>query len=229
LAALTRDPVGQQIIAQGDTEVFEVFMDDMEEVFEDSFPILVTVIRGMARGVLETRLRIPGTAGFSSETIAESRRGEKLGLVERILFTRHLIAYGKARVEAIAELAREMEERRLPAGSVLWEENDPAPFQYLIYSGVVDCSTSKGHQFAFGANSVIGGIDSMSDAPRWYRAVARTDMLVLRSDVTHLIDVIEDHPDMGVDMLRVLAGIMLAIQAAGDRDSGSSWARSDAP
>jgi CRP-like cAMP-binding protein len=60
-------------------------------------------------------------------------------------------------------------------------------------------------------------MDSIAAEPRWYRAVAQTDVVALRSDAAHLMDVIEDHPDMGIAMLRSAAKSLTDLYAELDR------------
>lgn len=213
LAAMTRDPQGQHLVAAADTDTFEVHVDDMEDFFEDSFPTMLVVLRGLALGVLETRLQFSDDAGYERVDDGNLVRpiGE-LGLVQRILFARRLMAYGRGRIEALAELARDMEVLRFSKGDVLYRQGDPATHAVLVCSGGVQCESDLGQRFVIGPESTIGSIDSMAGVPRWYTATALTDIVALRSDVTNLIDVIEDHSEMGMGMIRVLAKMLRSLQ-----------------
>lgn len=217
VASITGDPEGQHVVATLDTRTFEIDRDDFSDVLEESFSLLHASLRGMLRGVLACRKNLPGDAGFDAPILAEGHAPVELGLIERVLFLRGLLTYGRARVEALAELAREMTPVRVPAGTVLWSEGDPSPHSLLVWSGVVACTTNHGQRFRFGPDSAVGGIDSLAGEPRWYHAVAETDLVALRADVTHLMDVIEDHPDMGLDMLRSAARILTGLYERLDR------------
>lgn len=222
MAAITRDPVGQHIVAVDDVDAFQLEGEDMADVFEESFPVLHAVIRGLARGVLSVRKQMAPGAGYRPPEPPATGVSEPPGLVERILFLRGLLAYGKARVEALADLAREMEYVQVPAGTVFWQQEDASRYSLLILGGIVDCENADGQSFAFGPNSSVGGIDSLAGLPRWYGATARTEVTALRSDVENLLDVFEDHPDIGIEMLRVLARTLMALQARVDRQTLSS-------
>lgn len=213
LAALTRDPAGQHVVATEDTHTFEANVDDFEDVLEESFPTLLGALRGMATNVLEVRKQLGPSAGFTETKSPVAAIPSRLGLVERILFFRRLLAFGRAKVEAIAELAREAEEVRAPAGTAFWQAGDPARHSLLVVAGEVRCEAPDGQRFILGPDSQVGGIDSMSGLPRWYSAVAATEVVALRSEVTHLLDVIEDHPDMGLEMLRVVGGFLMRLQS----------------
>lgn len=217
IGALTNDPRGQHVVASAESRTFEIDRTDFADVLEESFPLLQSALRGMLRAALETRLSIPDNAGFS-EPIGETTRPMiEFGLVERAVFLRRLMTYGSARVEALAELARDMVVVRAPAGTVLFGLGDPAPHSLLLYSGVVAGETAKGQKFRLGPDSVVGGVDSIAGEARWYRAVAETDVVALRGETEHLIDVLEDHPDMGLDMVRAAARILADLQEIADR------------
>ena len=212
IGALTRDPKGNHVVATTDTRTFEIARDDFSDVLEESFSLLLAALRGMVRAALECRRSISGDAGFSAPILDAQRAPSELGIVERAMFVRRLMTYGSARVEALAELAREMRVVRVPAGTEIYAEGDDAPYSLLLYSGVVGGQTSAEQRFRLGPDSVVGGMDSIAGEPRWYRAVADTDVVALRSDTSHLIDVLEDHPDMGIDMLRAAARSLASLQ-----------------
>ncbi len=217
MGVLSRSPLGQHVVATKTTRTFEIPEDDALEAFEESFPLLYAALRGMLRGVLAARREIPENAGFSSPVDPMPRSRPDFGLVERVLFVRKLLTYGRGRVEALAELAREMVPVTFEAGTLLWRVGDPAPHALLVYTGIVECVTDRGQKFVLGPDSVAGGIDSIAGDPRWYDATARTEIVALKSDVAHLIDVIEDNPDMGLDMVRAAARILLDLNDKRDR------------
>ncbi|HEX7671218.1 MAG TPA: cyclic nucleotide-binding domain-containing protein [Polyangiaceae bacterium] len=224
IAALTRDPKGQHVVATTDTRTFEIDRDDFSDVLEESFSLLHSALRGMLRTALDARRAIPENAGFAALPMSEEagRASSELGIVERAMFVRRLMTYGSARVEALAELAREMTVLRVSAGTELFRLGEAAPYSLLVHSGVVACETGTAQRFRLGPDSVVGGIDSIAGEPRWYSAVAETDLVALRADTAHLMDVIEDHPDMGLDMLRSAARILAELQEKVYRAVGST-------
>ncbi len=218
ISALSRDPLGQHAVVTSDARTFEIERDDLEDVFEESFPLLHSALRGMMRGVLGARLQIPVDAGFPEPVLDSSRsHPRELGLVDRVLFGRRLILYGTGSVEALADLARDMTSIEIPRGAEVWPIGIPSPYSLLLYGGLIRCETTKGQTFSFGPDSVVGGIDSLAAEPRWFRAVAETDVVALRSDATHLMDVIEDYPEMGLGILRAAARVLSELNERVDR------------
>jgi CRP-like cAMP-binding protein len=217
IAALTQSPEGQHVLALTDTTTFEIEGADFEEVLEESFSLLLAALRGMLRSALECRLQIPGDAGYAQHVSEGTRMTTELGLVERVLFLRRLNAFGRPRVEALAELAREMTEVHFRAGTEIWSVGEPAPYSLVIWSGVITATTESGQNFRFGCDSIVGGLDSIAVEPRWYRAVAETLVVGLRCESALLMDVIEDHPDMGIAMLKSSAKSLTELYGRLDR------------
>jgi CRP-like cAMP-binding protein len=205
------------VLALTDTTTFEIEVSDFEEVLEESFALLLAALRGTLRGALECRLQLPADAGYTAPPPEPTRTTTELGLVERVLFLRRLNAFGSPRVEALAELAREMTEVAFRAGTQIWRVGEPAPYSLVVWSGVISAITETGQRFRFGPDSVVGGIDSIAAEPRWYIARAETDVVALRGEAALLMDVIEDHPDMGIAMLRSAAGSLTDLYAKVDR------------
>lgn len=220
IAVFSRDPAGQHVVAEDEVRTFEISRGEMEDVVEESFPILLASLRGMMRTALSLRRELTQSAGYGPPP-PETDRGP-LGddLVEHILFARRLLTYGRARVEALTELTRAMVRFEAPAGTVLWHEDDPSHDSLLLFSGTVRCATRSGQEFRFGADSVIGGIDSIAGVPRWYGATAETDVVGLRGRAETLFDVLEDHPDMGIDMLSTAARVLMRLFEERDRAVG---------
>jgi len=216
IAVLARDPRLQHVVAEEDTRTLEIAGGDLEDVLEESFTLLLSALRGTLRAVLSVRREIPGNAGFAGRTDGTPVPVGR-GLVERVLFLRRLVAYGRGRVEALADLARDMIHVEFEAGAELWREGDGAEYSVLVSTGVVHCETRKGLSFRFGPESMVGGIDSLAGEPRWYRAVAETRIAALRGEVPHLLDALEEHPDLGLAMLRSAARVLADLHETLDR------------
>lgn len=222
MAAMTQDAHGQHYVALDDTEAFSLNYEDMIDVFEDHFSILVEVLGGMARALLDTRRALGFDAGY--EPPLESERAPhslpRLSLVEKILMMRNLQDLGKQDVEVAAEIARNAAEWRYPAGAELWATGDPADHYLFVVAGCVvglvpgeetapDEPARPEQRLRLGASSSIGIMDAIAGIPRWYHAVAETDVVVLRVEISDLLDILEDHTELALNMLRMLASTVL--------------------
>lgn len=218
LAALSRTSDGQQCVAVEDTYTLEVAHEDMMDVFEDNFSMLVVVIQAVSRGIIETRLEGGPTAGFSCEIHEQAVPDRELTLVDRLFYLRKSLAFAPGRVEALAEMAIDARERHIPAGTRLWSVGDPAPNWYVVISGIIK-GANDSQEFRLGPTDTAGALGSMAEVPRWFDAVAETDLVVLELTNEGILDVLEDNIDVAIHMLRAMSGALISVR---DRLAGAA-------
>jgi CRP-like cAMP-binding protein len=211
LAALSRINDGQQCVATADTVTLEVAHEDMMEVFEDNFGMLVVVIQAISRGLIEARQSGGPTAGFSCKIEEQEVPDRELTLVDRLFYLRTALAFAPGRVEALAEMASDARERHIPAGTTLWSIGDTGPNWYVLIAGVVRGSNET-QEFRLGPSDTVGVLGSMSGMPRWFDAVAETDLIALELQTEAILDVLEDNIDIAVHMLRAMSGALIAVR-----------------
>jgi len=123
-----------------------------------------------------------------------------------------LVAFVDSRLDALADLAKEAQEVRLPAGTALWREGDAASDLWILVAGVVDCASDDDRQrFQLGPGDAMGTLGALAQMPRWYGAEVSTDLVALRISVEALLDVFEDHFEMALDLIEGLADVILRI------------------
>jgi CRP-like cAMP-binding protein len=216
LGLFARDPEGAQVLAEEDTLTLELDSDTLLEVLEDRFPVLLHIVRDIARQVVDliTRLRLDPNAGAAPFQLPVDPSRE-LDLVERIFFLRKVPVFERASINALAELSRQTTQVRFAPGITLWHEGDPAPGIYLVLSGTIRArSEARGLDFRFGAGSAVGAVEATADLPRFYDAVTETEVVALQGNSEALIDVFEDNFEMAMDYLAVLARFMLRVLEA---------------
>jgi CRP-like cAMP-binding protein len=224
VAAFSNDPDGYDVRAITDVVSLEMRIEDTIDIFEDHFPILRSVLRGVAREVLEARVALPGTAGFvEAETEDERPRPPNaLDLVERMALIRKTLPFASSRLDAVADLARESTEVRLPKGERLWREGDAAHAMVLVVAGNLLCTSSRGHRFRFGPGDVVGSLDASAQRPRWFTAEVTRDLLGLEVRTETFYDVFEDNFDMAMDLLRgMTSGLMATYDLRARAESGA--------
>ncbi len=216
LGLFARDPEGAQVSAEEDTLTLELDSDTLLEVLEDRFPVLLHMVRDLARQVVDliTRLRLdPATGSPPFELPVDP--SQELDLVQRIFFLRKMAVFERASINALAELSRQATQVRFPPGTTLWHEGDPSPGIYLVASGtVLATSEGRGLRFRFGPGSAVGAVEATADLPRFYDAVTETEVVALQGSNEALIDVFEDNFEMAMDYLAVLARFMLNVLEA---------------
>jgi len=213
LSMFARDPHGYDGIALRDTTTLEMELEDTEDIFEDNFDILHTVLRATAADVIQIRRSMDAGAGFGEDFkdgIACPTR--PMDLVERIFFLRKSMVVAQGRINAIADMARLAREVRLEAGEVLWKSGEPSKEIVVLACGKLACVSDDGRQrFRFGTGDTVGGLDALAGIPRWYEAVAEEKVVGLALDMEGVVDVWEDHVELPMELMRRLAGFLLEL------------------
>jgi CRP-like cAMP-binding protein len=213
LPALAGGMDGIDCVAVEDTIALALRSEDMLEVLEDHFDLLLGAMRGFARSAIELRRQLPPSAGFNNEVreTTECPAGP-LDLVERILYLRQTFALQRSFVAEIAELARAAQEARYNAGTKLWSVGDPADHAVIVLCGVVECESADGAIFRFGPGDIIGNLDTMASVPRWFNAVTSEYVVALVMPSEVMVDVIEDHPELAFDFLRMFSASLVDLR-----------------
>ena len=206
LPALAGGMLGIDCRALEDTIALALRSEDMLEVLEDHFDLLLGAMRGFARSAIELRRQLAPSAGFSNE-IRESNEtfDGPLDLVERILHLRQTFALQRSFVAEISEIARAAQEARYPAGTKLWTAGDVADHAVILLSGLVECTTPDGALFRFGPGDIVGNLDTMAAMPRWFNAITVEPVVALVLHAEVMIDVLEDHAELAFDFLRMFS------------------------
>jgi CRP-like cAMP-binding protein len=213
LASFARDARGYECTATRDTVALALQAEELLEVFEDHFDVMHAALRAIAHESIDTRLGITPHAGFSGALRpAPEVPVRPLDLVERLFCLREVFPVGVARLDAVAEIARTAREVRYPAGTRLWSAGDRSSRALNLLCGEVACSTSAGLTFRFGPLDILGSLDLIAGVPRWFDAIVERDVVGLALDVEVIIDLWEDHPDLCLEFLQLLASTLLSLR-----------------
>ncbi|MFT5993626.1 MAG: CRP-like cAMP-binding protein [Bradymonadia bacterium] len=217
---LSGSTIGQRAVALVDCVTLEIRRDHLFEMMEDDFAFFANGIRQLASALISAQRELDSRGLLErSEPEDVPYPTEPLDLVQRLSrFDRG--PFADVNLEGLVHLVRRYPEVRLPAGTVLWEEGDPATWGLHVVYGVVSCESEE-RQFKMGPDSVVGVLESYSEEPRSYRAVADTEVVALRADVSAFFDVLEDNFDIAVGFMEFLSKIVLrlSVQLAEARDS----------
>jgi CRP-like cAMP-binding protein len=223
LAALAGTIDGPQAVAAEDTSTLSFTQEDQLDVFEDSFELLAAVLRAVASALLDARRAAGPQAGFQPDDEDAPYPRQPLGLIEKLAILRRSVPYAESRLEALAELARESPELRFAAGQTIWRAGDPSGHGLIVVAGVIEGVADGGRQrFRLASRSVLGGLDSLAGSPRWFDATALVDAVLLEVPTAALLDLFEDHVDMAMDLLRVMARDVLRLRAKNASGAGAS-------
>ncbi len=224
LASLTRDPEGAHAVAVTDVFALEIDSDDMQDVFEDHYDVLLGVLKAMSTGLRQAQIAAGGGAAISGRATppAVTSPGE-LSVVEKMFFLRKTSNFSKASIEALSDLAAGAYEKRYRPGDVIWRAGDDAHTSVQVLAGTVICQAPDMKPFELGVGMIVGGLDSMARQPRWYDCVAKDDVRLLVIERTLMFDVLEDHIEMAMALLRALAtGMQGVLTRMAERQDAAS-------
>jgi CRP-like cAMP-binding protein len=193
--------VSEAAIAAVDTETLELSAADFEEVLEDNFGVMLSTIRTLSARMLA--MPRPQRAASVKLELAGS-----LGLVERLIVLRGLVPFACARVQALAALAHDSNEVRFPAGTLLMRSGEMAPGGLVILEGRARCVRDTLCREAT-PGAAFGYLEALAGQPLFETVEAITEVRALRSPIPTILDVLEDHPDVGLAMIAAFAGALL--------------------
>ena len=210
LEVLARRDHAAAAVAAIETCTLQLSSSDLAEVLEDNFGVLLAVVRELAARTL--------AAGPPAPPIAVPSGGVGLGLVERLIVLRQLLPFAGARLQGLAMLAHGSEEVDWAQGAIVARAGELASGSLLVLDGVLRgrgpgnaaCELGRGH--AFGALETLAGTGHTATLE------AVTPVRALHSSGTAMLDVLEDHPDIGMSMVSAFARGLLD-RSPGERTS----------
>ncbi|HUJ59413.1 MAG TPA: cyclic nucleotide-binding domain-containing protein [Kofleriaceae bacterium] len=199
-------PLPADARAVGPTRTLCLAAEDMFEVLDDNIGLLRACVRAIAAiGVT----RAPRDPGERSLVIASP-----LGLVERLQLLRRQAPLARARIRALTRLAHVSHELTWPAGTIVVRGGEPATSSYVVVDGSVRSSARGDAVFAGGE---FGLLETLAGRAHVDTFEAAAPLRVLASSQAALLDVLDDHSDLGFAVLAALAGDLL--------DQRPAWAR----
>jgi CRP-like cAMP-binding protein len=129
-------------------------------------------------------------------------------MVQRLLDLRQS-PFGQLNLEALVDMARGMKEVRYPAGHLLWSAADPSTHSLHIDAGCVRCTAPDGRSVLVGHGFTIGVLDVWGAHQRVYEARAETPLVAARIDFESFLALLEAHPEVGLELLRGFARVLL--------------------
>lgn len=205
LEILANRPLSAPAISTGETRTLELAATDTYEILEDNFGVLQAVIRGLI-----DRLIVLGLGAIPEIRVPSSSR---LSLVERLIVLRQLAPFVGGRLHALAAVAQGCEEIVLPAGTSLARAGRHAEAFAVVLDGAPKLvRPGQGAAQILRAGDGVGLFETIGGLryPADVEALAPTR--ILRCSSATLIDVLEDHTDLGLAIVRNVAGTLLDAQ-----------------
>ena len=210
---LSRDPEGLEAVAQTDTVTLELDRESVLDALEDRFGIFRSVLREMSRELVHLLVENPAELARAPGA-AEPRspiEGE-IDLADRVLLLRNHSPLQACSIDALANVAQRAEELTSPIGHALWRAGDRAQQMLFVVSGAIRCVPLRGVPFRFGPSQGLGALEALAGVPRWHDAIVEEPVVALQIDVEHVLDLLEDNVDVGIEVLSYLGRTSVEIQ-----------------
>jgi len=197
LQVFARREQAETAVATRETHTLRLLAAEITDLLEENFTVLRATLQELAtRMVLQTA---PVRAALATPV------SNPVGFVERLILLRRQPPFASARVDALAMLARAFEEVAFPAGAVIARFGDPATAAYVIIEGSLHATGGGGVPRVFEPGDTISSLETLADLTHAYTVHARTPVRALKHPATAIYDVIEDHTDLGLTMIRGFA------------------------
>jgi CRP-like cAMP-binding protein len=198
-------------IAEVDTLVLEHPMDRFFDLYEEHFPLLQNSIVQLARF---QRSLLEHVADGTVRSAWDARQvmdipNRDLDVVERLVLMSRGEVFRNIGVGALALMAQALRQERFPKGTRLWQRSDAGGDFHVILEGEIEARWPGG-SFRARPGYPLGSVETLARNPRWYDAVALTDVVTLRGDHEILFDVLEDDFDVAMDFVSSMARGILA-------------------
>jgi CRP-like cAMP-binding protein len=178
------------------TRTLEIASDDLRDVLDDNFGVLVAALRGVAR-------RLVALGGGTPAPALPPITGP-LGLVERVLLLRRQPAFARASVRALASLAQTATEQEWRAGAILAHRGELATEAWIVTSGELAAGERR-----FGPGAAVGLVETLAASEHGAPYEAITPVRTLSVTGAAILDVLEDHTDLALGVVSALSRDLL--------------------
>jgi CRP-like cAMP-binding protein len=205
---IAADPEGLEVTAMTQLAALQIPASTVRRLMHHDFSLVRSVLKLLSQRVLEVRGPAPIPARDTPPTLGRWRDRE-LTMTERLLQLVETPWGRSANVDALAEIALSIRERRLDAGARLWTIGDPAEQWFRVDYGRIRCSDEAGRAVFAGAGDVLGMIEAYAESPRAFAAEAETPVIALEVALSDMLSILEAHVPLAAQMTSLLARRLL--------------------
>ncbi len=177
-----------------DTLCLEIVVDDLAQILEDHFPLLLQMARTSCEQAVKTT-RALGDARPPEMGFAEEDRQETpvyLDLVHRLARAKRAPFFRGTNLTVLGELFRVNDPRLIPEGEALWTAGDPVDHMAFVLDGCFRTDGSIGTSIA-SSGAMLGSWEMLVETPRAESWIAEKPSRVLSIRKDLFIDLLEDH------------------------------------
>ncbi|HEU4733393.1 MAG TPA: cyclic nucleotide-binding domain-containing protein [Kofleriaceae bacterium] len=206
LEVLARREPATAAIAAVETQTLQLSAADLADVLEDNFGVLLAAVRNLAGQLVTLGQPI-------ARPITIPTAGAPLGLVERLIVLRQQVPFAGARLQGLAMLAHASDELSWGPGATVVRAGELASDSLLVIDGSLHARDDAGRRVELGPGHAVGALETLAGMAHSSTLEAVTPVRALRSGGAAILDVLEDHPDVGMQMISMFARALLDLPA----------------
>ncbi len=190
----TRDRSAPAVRAASDALCLEIRTDDLDQILEDHFSLLMQMARSSCQHAVLTIQELgvarPPIVGFA-ETLRD-RTPIQLDLVARLARLKQVPFWSDANLGILAELVRQEPPRFVGEGEMVWREGDPINQMVVVLDGRFRSRGRYGEVEA-PSGATLGGWELFIDGSRFESWIADVPSRIIPIRRDLFIDLLEDH------------------------------------
>jgi CRP-like cAMP-binding protein len=206
-------PIAHRVVAATKTRVLSLAAHDFSEILEDSYSVLHSARKAIARRLLFIERSGVHIAPPSTPFQLADLPHHRLGMVERLIILRQQMQFASGRAQALAAIAQASEERQFPSGVVIADVGEESAGGIIVLTGIVRATLPDGSSKVYGPGDGFGALSTMASLPldRTYQTM--TPVRTLFTPARVIMDIMEDHTDYALGLISRLATRLLDLEA----------------
>jgi len=196
-------------VAVTDCLTLQIDFNALVQILEDRVALVLQFARIFSRLILDSERKIDAPARAAVQPSSRPPRPESLDLVHRLAWARRSPIFQDANLSVLGELMRNAEEVRLDKEEPLWRRDAPASAIALLVHGTLRVGDGSRSRVVH-PGSLLGIPEVFAERPRNEDAVAETPSVLMRLDRSPILDAMEDHFELSLDLLSAFATRYLA-------------------
>lgn len=192
------------VVSRGDVISLTAEADQVRSLWGSSFDFLSSAARRAAWDVFSARGSVPFDPAMPPTVVLRDAPRRPLDLVDKLALQANSPQFEKVNLEAVAELCRGQVEKRYAPGGVIWRMGDPATAALYVVAGVINVARHGVQLGRLGGDYTFGLFEALAGLDRSYDATAETEVVVLESNVTRLLEVQHDQFELATPLFAAL-------------------------
>jgi CRP-like cAMP-binding protein len=206
LEVLAARPLGSEAIAATETRTLRLGASALHDLLEDSFGLLTAILHELALRL--TALGLPHGAPAANAPVPRLATAP-LGLVERMIVLRDHVPFLAGRLEPLAMLAHAAQEVRWPAGTQVRRQRDRAHDAFVVLEGALALERDGAPADVVGQGETVGVLETLGGLHHASSITTTVPTRVLQIPRTTLFDALEEHAELALSVVAMLAGLLL--------------------